>query len=188
MNSQEIPRQRHLRRHPCAALHHRRRARRLAGRSGGRCAADDRHRSAHDGARRHGGDLCRGHPRTARLDRVRLRDDPAAGGHGFPALEREGGLTRRDLYGASMHRERTLDTLLGRGPVAVFEHSTLRDAADQMVTEHVGRLPLVSRDRPRLVVRIATRSDLLAAPAPRLRGDRHRTIRRAVGRVGTEGE
>ncbi len=114
----------------------------------------------------------------------------ASSHHGFPVLDREGGLagvlTRRDLYGASTHRERTLDTLLRRGPVAVFEHSTLRDAADQMVTEHVGRLPVVSRDRPRLVVGIVARSDLLAAHTPRLRADRHRTIRRALGRAGHE--
>jgi hypothetical protein len=37
-----------------------------------------------------------------------------------------------------------------------------------MVLEGVGRLPVVSRDNPRVVLGIISRSDLLAAHAPRL--------------------
>jgi predicted transcriptional regulator len=37
-----------------------------------------------------------------------------------------------------------------------------------MVVEGVGRLPVVSRDNPRKLVGIISRSDLLAAHAPRL--------------------
>jgi hypothetical protein len=38
-----------------------------------------------------------------------------------------------------------------------------------MVVEQVGRLPVVTRESPRTVIGIVTRSDLLAAHAPRLR-------------------
>jgi CIC family chloride channel protein len=54
----------------------------------------------------------------------------------------------------------------------VFDDNTLRDAADHMVLEQVGRLPVVTRDAPRRVVGIVSRSDLLAAHAPRLRASR----------------
>jgi len=50
----------------------------------------------------------------------------------------------------------------------VYEDNSLRDAADQMVTEEVGRLPVVSRDETLKVVGILSRSDLLSAHRPRL--------------------
>jgi chloride channel protein, CIC family len=50
----------------------------------------------------------------------------------------------------------------------VYEDNTLRDAADQMVVERVGRLPVVRRGADREVIGIVSRSDLLAAHAPRL--------------------
>jgi predicted transcriptional regulator len=46
------------------------------------------------------------------------------------------------------------------------------DAADHMVLEEVGGLPVVSRDNPRTVVGMISRSDLLRAHAPRLAADR----------------
>ena len=56
-----------------------------------------------------------------------------------------------------------------RRPVAVvYEDSTLREAADHMSHEGVGRLPVVSRKAPRVPVGILTRSDLLAAHRRRL--------------------
>jgi predicted transcriptional regulator len=55
-----------------------------------------------------------------------------------------------------------------RAPVVVFSDNTLRDAADQMVTEGVGRLPVVERDFPHRLVGIISRSDLLSAHGPRL--------------------
>ena len=55
-----------------------------------------------------------------------------------------------------------------RAPAVAYEDSTLRDAADHMVLEGVGRLPVVNRDQPRVVVGIISRSDLLSAHAPRL--------------------
>jgi len=49
-----------------------------------------------------------------------------------------------------------------------WEDSTLREAADHMVREGVGRLPVVSREHPRKVTGMLTRSDLLSAHKPRL--------------------
>ena len=62
----------------------------------------------------------------------------------------------------------------------VFEHNTMRDAADHMVNQHVGRLPVVSREQPGRLVGIVTRSDLLAAHAPRLRAAHDRSILRPM--------
>jgi predicted transcriptional regulator len=50
----------------------------------------------------------------------------------------------------------------------VFEDSSLREAADHMVQEGVGRLPVVSRAAPRIPLGILSRSDLLAAHQKRL--------------------
>jgi CBS domain-containing protein len=47
-----------------------------------------------------------------------------------------------------------------------FEGNSLREAADHMVRERVGRLPVVARDQR--IVGIITRSDLLEAHALRL--------------------
>ena len=50
--------------------------------------------------------------------------------------------------------------------------NTLRDAADLMVNEGIGRLPVVERTAPRRVIGIISRSDLLAAHASRLAATR----------------
>jgi predicted transcriptional regulator len=50
----------------------------------------------------------------------------------------------------------------------VFEDNTLRDAADHMVLEDVGRLPVVTRDNRRQVVGMLSRGDLVGAHAQRL--------------------
>jgi H+/Cl- antiporter ClcA/CBS domain-containing protein len=91
---------------------------------------------------------------------------------GFPVLDDAGRLvgvvTRRDLLDAQHPDERTVIEIVRRPPVVVYEDSSLRDAADQMVIEHVGRLPVVRRDALRELVGIVSRSDLLTAHAPRL--------------------
>ena len=92
---------------------------------------------------------------------------------GFPVVDADGNLcgllTRRDLMDPELGDAGMLRTLL-RGPaVIVFEDSTLREAADLMVQEGVGRLPVVSRGQPRQPVGVLSRSDLLAAHARRLR-------------------
>jgi CBS domain-containing protein len=84
-------------------------------------------------------------------------------------------VTRRDLHDTAAAPTRTIASLIHRAPVVVFDRSTLRDAADLMVVEQVGRLPVVSHTRQGRLVGIITRSDLLAAHAPRLRAARHRS-------------
>ena len=102
---------------------------------------------------------------------------------GFPVVDAGGLLigviTRRDLLDPAHSGGRRVVDLVQRPPVVVFEDSTLRDAADQMVLEQVGRLPVVQRDAPRRILGIVSRSDLLAAHAPRLRAARDaRRVRR----------
>jgi len=105
--------------------------------------------------------------------RLWLAADTGAATHqGFPVLDAEsrlvGVVTRRDLLDPRHADDATTRDVVRRAPVVVFEDSTLRDAADQMVLEQVGRLPVVRRDEPFTVVGIISRSDLLAAHAPRL--------------------
>ena len=92
---------------------------------------------------------------------------------GFPVVDDIGGLigvlTRRDILDATRSEFEVLQALIKRAPIVVFDDNTLRDAADLMVIEHVGRLPVVTREDPQRVVGIISRSDLLAAHAPRLR-------------------
>jgi H+/Cl- antiporter ClcA len=102
---------------------------------------------------------------------------------GFPVLDDAGRLigvvTRRDLLDPMHPGTRFVREIIRRAPVVVFEESTLRDAADQMVVAHVGRLPVVRRDETRRLVGIISRSDLLAAHAPRLdAAHRVRRVRR----------
>jgi CBS domain-containing protein len=113
----------------------------------------------------------------------------ASGAHGmshqgFPVID-DGGLlvgvlTRRDILDASRDDHELVESLVKRAPIVVFDDNSLRDAADLMVIEHVGRLPVVTRDDPQRVVGIISRSDLLAAHAPRLREAREaKQLRRA---------
>ena len=120
--------------------------------------------------------------------RAAVRDWLASGAggathQGFPVLDEHGLLvgvvTRRDLLDAAHDGSRRVGEIVRRGPVVVYEDSTLRDAADQMVLEKVGRLPVVRRESPRELVGIVSRSDLLAAHAPRLdAAHRARRVRR----------
>jgi CIC family chloride channel protein len=91
---------------------------------------------------------------------------------GFPVLDGAeqlvGVVTRRDLLDLAHGDALRVRDVVRRAPVVVYEDSTLRDAADQMVIEKVGRLPVVRRDAVRRVVGMLSRSDLLAAHAPRL--------------------
>ncbi|MEO5814071.1 MAG: chloride channel protein [Gemmatimonadaceae bacterium] len=98
---------------------------------------------------------------------------------GFPVLDGDGLLvgvvTRRDLLSGpdiGLDGLRRVRDVVRRAPAVVYGDSTLRDAADLMVTQGVGRLPVVERAEPRRVVGILTRSDLLAAHAPRLAASR----------------
>jgi CBS domain-containing protein len=97
---------------------------------------------------------------------------PGSAHQGFPVLASDGVLvgvvTRRDLLDAGAGPERTVGAMVKRPPAVVFEDSSLREAADHMVHEGVGRLPVVTRAAPRQPVAIVSRSDLLAAHQHRL--------------------
>jgi CIC family chloride channel protein len=93
---------------------------------------------------------------------------------GFPVVDASdhliGVITRRDFLGKPP--ETRVDELVSRPPAVVFLDSTLRDAADHMVNENVGRLPVVAREDPKKVVGFLTRSDLIRAHARRLAEER----------------
>lgn len=90
---------------------------------------------------------------------------------GFPVVDAVGDLrgvvTWRDLFAAEADGRRVGDLVNGITVVA-FDNSTLREAADLMVREAVGRLPVVSRSAPRRPLGMLTRSDLLVAHRQRL--------------------
>jgi CIC family chloride channel protein len=91
---------------------------------------------------------------------------------GFPVLDESalliGVVTRREVLDTAYNDDEVVAEIIKRPPAIVYEDSTLRDAADHMVLEGVGRLPVVDREVPRVVVGIISRSDLLSAHAPRL--------------------
>ena len=93
-----------------------------------------------------------------------------------------GVVTRRDLFDEANPNTLPVRAIVRRPPVVVYEDSSLRDAADQMVIEHVGRLPVVRRDAVRTVVGIISRSDLLSAHAPRLEAAHRLRVTRSIWR------
>ncbi|MCP3165245.1 chloride channel protein [Myxococcus qinghaiensis] len=114
------------------------------------------------------------------LESVRawLLSDVAGTRHqGFPVVK-DGALvgvvTRRDLVGGQAPEGRRVRDVVGRPPSVAYEDSSLREAADLMVEEGVGRLPVVRREIPSSVVGIITRSDLLGAHRRRLENSRRR--------------
>ena len=105
---------------------------------------------------------------------------PGTAHQGFPVHDRNGDLvgvlTRRDIFNTEEPESSQLWRIIKRPPAVVFEDNSLREAADHMVGEEVGRLPVVARDNPRKVVGWLTRSDLLTAHRQRLE-DRSRAER-----------
>ena len=103
---------------------------------------------------------------------------------GFPVLDATdrlvGVVTRRDLFDEANPNTLPVRAIVRRAPVVVYEDSSLRDAADQMVIERVGRLPVVRRDAVRTVVGIISRSDLLSAHAPRLEAAHRARVTRSI--------
>jgi H+/Cl- antiporter ClcA len=98
---------------------------------------------------------------------------PEAQHQGFPVVNGDGQvqgvLTRRSLLDPQWHYTLTVGELITRPPVMVKENHSLREAADHMVSEQVGRLIVISQDAPYKLVGIITRGDILAAHARRLR-------------------
>jgi H+/Cl- antiporter ClcA/CBS domain-containing protein len=111
---------------------------------------------------------------TEALDVIRERLSTRAEGYdhqGFPVVDGRGALagfvTRRDLL-EGPGEGRTVADVVKRPPARVFDDCSLRDVADHMVREQVGRLPVVSRSDPSRIIGIVARSDLIAAHARRL--------------------
>lgn len=92
--------------------------------------------------------------------------------NGFPVLDAAskvmGVVTRRDLLDTDVPPTARVGDVVKRTPAVVYPDNTLREAADHMVREKVGRLPVVDRTDPREVIGIVSRSDLLAAHQTRL--------------------
>jgi CBS domain-containing protein len=107
---------------------------------------------------------------------------PGTSHQGFPLLDAlgllVGVLTRRDLLNPAHEGGELLRSLVRRPPVVVFEDNSLREAADLMVLQGIGRLPVVAREAPRRVTGMLSRNDLLAATRHRL--DEMHRVERAI--------
>ncbi len=102
----------------------------------------------------------------------------------FPVVDEDrsllGVLTRHEVLEADHPAPLRVRDLLSRTPAVAFEDSSLREAANLMVTEGVGRLPVVKRSSPREVVGFLTRSDLMSAHTSRLSDDAERQPRLTI--------
>jgi CIC family chloride channel protein len=116
---------------------------------------------------------------------------PGSSHQGFAVLNAKGEIvgvvTRRDLLDLELPLTAIVSDLIRRVPVVIFDDNSAREAADHMVREDVGRLPVVTRAAPRTVIGMVSRSDLLAA-TPGARSDLKATrdgakTERAVGQV-----
>lgn len=112
---------------------------------------------------------------TDSLDGLRAWFESGVAGtqhHGFPVVDESGELvgvvTRREVLDRAQAGHVKVGQLIKRAPAVAFENSSLREAADLMVSQGVGRLPVVSKAKPKCVVGVLTRSDLLSAHAVRL--------------------
>ncbi len=96
---------------------------------------------------------------------------------GYPVLDDDGRvrgvITRRDLLDPNQPDTNVIGEMLKRRPVIVFEDHSLREAADLMVAENIGRLIVVARSEPSKLTGFLTRSDVLSANSGRLREMRH---------------
>jgi CIC family chloride channel protein len=106
--------------------------------------------------------------------------EPGSRHQGYPVLDDKGRLTgvvtRRDLLDGSPEGGRRIGDLVKRAPVTITEDRSLREAADFMVREGVGRLPVMAQGRKDLMVGILTRRDLISAHGARL-ADNHTAVR-----------
>jgi chloride channel protein, CIC family len=83
-----------------------------------------------------------------------------------------GVVTRRDLLDLELPMTARVRDLIHRAPVVIFDDNSAREAANHMVREDVGRVPVVTRAAPRTVVGMLTRSDLLGAASSAARRPR----------------
>jgi len=116
---------------------------------------------------------------------------PGSSHQSFAVLNAKGEIvgvvTRRDLLDLELPLTAIVSDLIRRVPVVIFDDNSAREAADHMVREDVGRLPVVTRAAPRTVIGMVSRSDLLGA-SPGARSDLKATrdgakTERAIGQV-----
>jgi H+/Cl- antiporter ClcA/predicted transcriptional regulator len=92
--------------------------------------------------------------------------EPGTSHQGFPVLDERGTLigvvTRRNLLDPGIEEGRRVADLVSRRPIFVYDDCTVRQAADHMVNHGIGRLPVVPRNEPQMVVGMITRSDILS--------------------------
>ena len=106
--------------------------------------------------------------------------------HGFPIVEGDellGVLTQRELARGTHAEDVTLRALVSRPAVVIGPQASARQAADLMVRERVGRLPVVEAGR---LVGIVTRSDLVEAHANRLASEQDARRVRKLGRMSAQ--
>jgi H+/Cl- antiporter ClcA/CBS domain-containing protein len=98
--------------------------------------------------------------------------EPGTRHQGFPVVDGDGRLvgvlTQRELQTAA-EGSAPIASLVARAPITIFEDSSMREAADRLAIERIGRLPVVSRSDPRRLVGMVTRSDVVHAHVRRLR-------------------
>ncbi|HYX68883.1 MAG TPA: chloride channel protein [Terriglobales bacterium] len=110
---------------------------------------------------------------TVESVRAWLESHVSGTGHqGWPVLDKQGDLvgvlTRKNIFSPSTPADVPLRKIIQRSPAIVYEDNSVREAADHMVSEDVGRLPVVTREAPSKVVGWMTRSDMLSAHKRRL--------------------
>jgi CBS domain-containing protein len=111
---------------------------------------------------------------TVEKVRAWMQRDGAGSAHqGFPVVDADdrivGVLTRRDLLEGTAAGD--VRGRVKRPAAVVFDDSSLREAADHMARERVGRLPVVSRDDPDRVIGMLSRSDIIESHVRRLKAD-----------------
>jgi CBS domain-containing protein len=100
--------------------------------------------------------------------------EPGSDHQGFPVVDKSGALvgmiTRRDLFASSHSPEARVIECVRRPAIFVHETATLREVADRMTQDRIGRMPVVSRTQPDRPIGMISRRDLLHAHQKRLAG------------------
>ncbi len=94
--------------------------------------------------------------------------DEASSGNshqGYPVVDANGNLigivTRRDVFGSADFPDKRLREIIRQPPRFIYDDCRARQAVEHMINHDIGRLPIMTRDKPPKLVGIVTRSDLL---------------------------